>query len=159
MTGACSQWIRSIQKGLRHLSTGFRKSTTSSTTITSRSSCSGIGPLWAAEVGKDIDGDEQRYLLVSSNTWPAEGKEPIDLDDDGVTENEVEEEGEEPLPQLDDEETSEDRREAVRQAGGRRVEEEDEDQQKEAEEQQDEGGAHRNREQELEEKFSRQRRC
>ena len=90
---------------------------------------------------------------------PAEGKEPIDLDDDGVTENEVEEEGEEPLPQLDDEETSEDRREAVRQAGGRRVEEEDEDQQKEAEEQQDEGGAHRNREQELEEKFSRQRRC
>ena len=77
--------------------------------------------MWAAEVGKDTDGDEQRYLLVSSNTWPAEGKEPIDLDDDGVTENEVEEEGEEPLPQLDDEETSEDRREAVRQAGGRRV--------------------------------------
>ena len=115
------------------------------------------GPLkW----GNDIDGDEKRYLLAGSYTWPAEGKEPIDLDDDGAPEDEVEVEGEEPLPQLDDEERSEDRREAVRQAGERReeedearrraergeveeVEEEDDDQQKEDEEQQEEGGAPR----------------
>ena len=127
------------------------------------------GPL---EWGNDIDGDEKRYhyLLVGSYTWPAEGKEPIDLDDDGASEDEIEVEGEEPLPQLDDEERAEDRRESVRQAGERREEEDearrraergeveeaeegDDEQMKEDEEKQEEGGAPRNREKELEEKF------